>query len=80
MPMSDNFDCGANFRAKNAKKKMYTVLNKTISDQPIFLIFNTQIGVALGFFFKFEENRTKITAMSVPHTKNAKWPPMTSSN
>ena len=52
------------------------VLNKTGNYQPILLIFNTKHGMALGYFVsKFEENRTKITAVRVPHTKNAKWPP-----
>ena len=73
--MSDNFDFGANFGRKT-QKIVRAVLNKTGSYRPILLIFNTKHGMALGYFVsKFEENRTKITAVRVPHTKNAKWPP-----
>ena len=43
---------------------------------PILLIFNSKHWKTTKFLvYKFEENRTKITAMRVPHRKNAKWPP-----
>ena len=71
--MSDNI--GANFGRKT-RKIVRAVLIKTGSYKPISLIFNIKHGIPLGYIeFKFEENQTKITAVRVPQTKNAKWLP-----
>ena len=73
--MSDNFDIGANFGRKT-RKIVGAVLNKAGSYKLILLNFNTKHGIALDYIVsKFEGNQTKITAVRVPHTKNAKWPP-----
>ena len=75
LPKSDNFGLGGNFWQKT-RKIVRAVLNKTGSYQPILLIFNSKHGVPLGYIVsKFEENRTKITTVRVPHRKSAKWPP-----
>ena len=59
---------------------MYAVLNKTISDQPILLIFNTKIGVALGFILsKLEESDQNYGHERAAYEK-CKMAAMTSSN
>ena len=75
LPISDNFDFGANFGRKK-QKFVRAVFNKTGSYRPILLIFNSKHGIPLGYIVSnFEENPTKITTVRVPQTKSAKWPP-----
>ena len=72
LPISDNFGFGGNFGQKT-RKIVRAVLNKTMSYRPILLIFNSKHGVPLGYIVsKFEENRTKITPVRVPHRKSTK--------
>ena len=55
---------------RKTQKIVRAVLRKTESYRPILLIFNSKHGVAHGYIWsKFEQNRTKITAVRVPHTK-----------
>ena len=55
---------------RKTRKIVRAVLRKTESYRPILLIFNSKHGVAHGYIWsKFEQNRTKITAVRVPHTK-----------
>ena len=71
--MSDNFDFGANFGRKT-RKIVRAVLNKTGSYQPILLIFKIKYGVATGYIVcKFEQNRTKITAVRVQKVHSRGW-------
>ena len=59
---------------KREKSCVLVVVNKTGNHRPILLIFNTKHGVKVGLFCIVFKNRTKITAVIVPHTKTAKRP------
>ena len=59
---------------------MYGVLNKTINDPPVLLIFITKIGVALGFILsKLEESDQNYGHERAAYEK-CKMAAMTSSN
>ena len=66
---------------QNFEFSVNAVLHITGSNQPILLILNSKHRTTLEHIvFKFEENRTKIATLRVPHRKKYKVAAMTSSH